>query len=184
MSGEYLLALSAGQNVVVISIILVSEQGAYGVFVKCSSPVQLLLECVILVSGHSSVYSSVIAFSVSDGRVVERVSLVVAQSELSFHCKGEILQELDVHIECRLNGITDISVFVQFVFPDHVAVGILVAGKHRVAVCIGITARIILFVSVCIQPIASVCIVQMHRIDRSDLATIHKCILETAVATV
>jgi len=115
-----------------------TEQYTYCMIAKCMVPVQLLLECIVLVTVDSTLCTTVITLTITDERTVVGTVLIVAYVQFSLYGESEVVQELQVHVGRTLEGITETLVFVQLVLPDDVTVLILVTGKNRIAVLVSI----------------------------------------------
>ena len=152
-----------------------ADEHVHVVVAELTVPAQLLLEGPVLIVIIGTASAAAVALTVADDRAVIALVDAVAQVHVASHREGEVLQEIDLGIGDGVDGVTDGDVLVEFVLPDDVAVGILVAGHDHLAVLVDVGAAVILLVARGIQDVlARVHVVQVHRIDRGDVAAVHE----------
>ena len=145
---------------------------------------KLIVEEVVLIAGTAAVIALAIA---DDGAVVGLVG-AGAGCHVARHGEGEVLEEVEFRRRRRIHGIAHGDVPVQFVFPEDVAVGILVTGLDGSAGGIDVLAAVPLLVAEGVQDILSVVglsqfvVMQVCGIHRSDLAGVHEQVGVTAGA--
>ena len=180
-SGKNLRCLESIQIIIVIGEILVRQQHVQQMPAEEMRPLQLLLEGVALVAVEFTASAAVATLSVADDGVVVSRIVRLTQVHVALYGEREILQELNVHIGDALQRIAYGLVLVQFVFPYHVAVGILVAGSYLDALVVGVVAGIVLSLPVGRQAVRAIGVMQMHRVNGRNLAAIHESIGERRI---
>ena len=154
------------------------QQGVDRVYTILVVPVQLLLECVVLVSVVATTSTTVVTLTVADYRALVDALLVVAQVQVTLQCECEVVWQHDVHVSYTVHCVADSLVLVQFVLPNHVAVGILVAGNDHLSVSVGIRTAVVLAIALLVQQILTcVHIVSVHGVNRRNLATVVKWVV-------
>ena len=156
-----------------IVVVLVSQQGIDRVYTILVVPVQLLLECVVLVSVVATTATTVVTLTIADYRALVDALLVVAKVKVTLQCEGEVIWQQDVGISNTVDGVADGLVLIQLVLPDNVAVGILVAGYYNLTVGIDIRTAVVLAIALLVEQILTcVHIVSVNRIYGRNLATV------------
>ena len=136
-----------------------AEQGFQVVVAEAVAPVQQLLERPVRIEVVGAAGTAVGALAVADGGVVVAAVHVVAEADVTLDGEREVLEELNVSISLRGGGDALGEALVQFGFPDGAAGVVLRAAVEL--------AGVILHISVLVQEVGAVCIVEVHRIDRS-----------------
>jgi len=179
-SGKNLRRLESIQIIIVIGEILVRQQHVQQMPAEEMRPLQLLLEGVALVAVEFTASAAVATLSVADDGVVVSRIVRLTQVHVALYGEREILQ-LDIHIGDALQRIAHGLVLVQFVFPYHVAVGILIAGSYLDALVVSVVAGIVLSLPVGCQAVRAIGVMQMHRVNGRNLAAIHEGIGERRI---
>ena len=188
LAGQDLGSLVGVEIFAVPEVVLVTGQDVEAVVPELAGPAEVLLklivEEIVLIAGTAAVVALAVA---DDGAVVGLVG-AGAGGHIARHGEGEVLEEVEFRRRRRIHGIAHGDVPVQFVFPEDVAVGILVTGLDGSAGGIDVLAAVPLLVAEGVQDILSVVglsqfvVVQVCGIHRSDLAGVHEQVGVTAGA--
>ena len=103
--------------------------------------------------------------------------------QVTLQGKCEVVRQIDVSVGDGIHRVADSLILVQLVFPDKMTVLILVAGNLNLALIIDVRSTVVLLIAKAVKDIITcIHVMQVNRIYRSDVTTVHEWVCITTAA--
>ena len=119
-------------------VVLVTNQSVDRVNTILVAPVQLLLECPVLVTSIGTLTTTAVTLTVTNLSIVILVSLRVTSIQVAFQGECEVIRQIEISVSNSVHGVTNGIVLVQLVLPDEVTVLELVTCNLYLAIAINV----------------------------------------------